>query len=93
MKDITLNQGSDRDIMLLSQILSLFDRPSMHGGTSNEPITPFLLIILNDEMNVILWDFNCLPPLASLLFNRFSPAAMIHKVFCFSGSKLQSVSI
>lgn len=68
--------------MLLSQTLNLFDRPSMHKGTSNEPITPFLLISLSDEMKCHPLGFNCLHPLASSLFNQISPAAMIHKVFC-----------
>lgn len=50
MKAIVSYQGFDRDIMVLSKILSLFDGPSTHRGTRNEPITPLLLIILNDEM-------------------------------------------
>lgn len=83
----------DRDVKLLSQILPLFDRPSIHRGTSNEPITPLLLIILNDEIKCHPLGLNCLPSLASLLFNRFSPAAMIRKVFCLLGSILQSLSI
>lgn len=59
-------QGFDRSAMLLSHILSLFDRPSLHRGTSNEPITSVLLIILDDDMK-------CYPPHAPLLFNRLSP--------------------
>lgn len=50
-------KGFDIDVMLLSQIFPLFDGPSMHMGTSNKPITPLLLIILDDEMKCHAWGF------------------------------------
>ena len=55
------------------------------GGTGEQVMSHFPPSLWSASMirwDVVLWDFNCLPPLASLLFNHFPPEAMIHKAFC-----------